>query len=465
MSFRRGGVSATGAGVVAIVLTVLVVYVVFGGRMPWQHSFQLKAVVQDATELSSRSPVRVAGVDVGKVASVERGPGTTAVVTMNISNGALPIHRDATMKIRPRLFLEGNFFVDLSPGTPSTPSVDSGYELPVAQTATPVQLDQVLTTLQSSSRADLQQVVHTFAQSLDKGGAEALRRMLPEWGPAFIQLSQVQQAIRGQGEHDLSGFIASSEKVAGKLAEQDQSLSRLVSGLNGTLRATGETRAQLAESVSQLDRMVGLTNPALASVNRALPSTRTFFREVRPGVKEAPASLHLANALTTQVQGLLSKPELPALLSQLRPALSSLSSLQPGLQNVFAGLTPVTECLRTHALPVLETPVDDGALSTHEPPYRELLYSGVGLASSAQDFTGDGPAVRYHAGFGDQTVSTGSVPGIGQLVGLTSSPLLGSRPKTTTVPPPFRPDVPCVTQKLPDLHAETGPAPQQRSLK
>ena len=129
--------------------------------MPWQHEFELKAVVQSATELSSRSPVRVAGVNVGKVARVERGPGTTALVTMKLDKQALPIHSDATLRIRPRIFLEGNFFVDLSPGTPTAPDLNSGQTLPLAQTAVPVQLDQILSSLQSSTRADLQQLVHT----------------------------------------------------------------------------------------------------------------------------------------------------------------------------------------------------------------------------------------------------------------------------------------------------------------
>ena len=34
---------------------------------------------------------------------------------MEIEDKGLPIHKDATLKIRPRIFLEGNFFVDLSP--------------------------------------------------------------------------------------------------------------------------------------------------------------------------------------------------------------------------------------------------------------------------------------------------------------------------------------------------------------
>ena len=63
---------------------------------------------------------------------------------MGIRTRALPVHEDATLKVRPRLFLEGNFFVDLHPGTPSAPKLDDGGTIPLSQTATPVQLDQVL---------------------------------------------------------------------------------------------------------------------------------------------------------------------------------------------------------------------------------------------------------------------------------------------------------------------------------
>src|SRR3954453_4900638 len=154
MSFRNTRVSAFRAGLIFLVLVTMTLYVVFGGHLPWQHPFELKAAVQNATELTSRSPGRVAGVNVGQVLKVDRGPGTTAIVTMKIDKGGLPIHRDATLKIRPRIFLEGNFFVDLHPGTPSSPDVHSGDTIPLAQTAVAVQFDQVLTTLQSSSRED-----------------------------------------------------------------------------------------------------------------------------------------------------------------------------------------------------------------------------------------------------------------------------------------------------------------------
>ena len=70
---------------------------------------------------------------------------------MAIQHNGLPIHADATVDIRPRLFLEGNFYVDLHPGTPSAPTVSSGHTLPAANTTGPVQLDRVLSALNSDT--------------------------------------------------------------------------------------------------------------------------------------------------------------------------------------------------------------------------------------------------------------------------------------------------------------------------
>ncbi len=81
---------------------------------------------------------------------------------MEIENGGLPIHADATVKIRPRTFLEGNWFVELKPGSPSSPTVSSGYTIPISQTSDPVQLDQVLDALNSDTRENLQNFLIGF---------------------------------------------------------------------------------------------------------------------------------------------------------------------------------------------------------------------------------------------------------------------------------------------------------------
>ncbi len=74
--------------------------------------------------------MRIAGVTVGKVTGVEKGPDGLTQVEMELKDTALPLHKDARVRIRPRLFLEGGFFVELSPGSPSAPVLADGSVLP-----------------------------------------------------------------------------------------------------------------------------------------------------------------------------------------------------------------------------------------------------------------------------------------------------------------------------------------------
>ena len=56
--------------------------------------------------------MRIAGVEVGKVISTERD-GDATTVTFTVEGEGRPIHNDAFAEIRPRIFLEGNFFIEL----------------------------------------------------------------------------------------------------------------------------------------------------------------------------------------------------------------------------------------------------------------------------------------------------------------------------------------------------------------
>jgi len=458
---RASRISTFQAGLIAIALTVVALYFAFGGSLPWQSSFQLRAVVTSANQLHSRTPVRIAGIDVGRVEGIKRGPGRLATVTMSLQDSALPIHRDATLKIRPRIFLEGNFFVDLQPGTPASPTVGSGYEIPVTQTAIPVQLDQVLDVLRRGTREDLASVVHELAAALGKGGADALKQSLPYWQPAFLSSAIAAEATRGLHAHDLSGSIADLERLAGTLSRHRASLTSLISSLDLTLEALASRSTALAASLPELDALLREARPTFVELNALFPIARTFVAAVRPGLREAPATLEVANPLLAQLQGLLSPPELPRLVQVGTPAIRTLASAEPHLRTILRLLYPVTECLRRDAVPTLGTPVQDPPHTTGDPPYRELLHAWVGLASESQNFTGDGPAIRYHAGFGDQTFLTGTIPAEGQqLVGITENKLLGSRPRFTHVQPPLRPHASCLKQRRPNLHADTGPAEQ-----
>ena len=451
------------AGVLFIVVTFCACWLAFKGA-PWKDSWELRAVVRQATELGPRSPVRIAGVEVGKVKEVERGEGDTSIVTLALEDDALPIHEDATLKVRPRIFLEGNFFVDLKPGSPGAPRVDEGYTLPVAQTAAPVQLDQILSTLEMDTRGNLKRLLAGLGEGFADGGARSLNNAWKPSDEAFTQGAIVAEAFRGTDEDDLPAFLDAGGKTAAALARGER-LPDLIEGLNRSARALASRRAELSASLPELDRLLEEADPALHALNAAFPPTRALVKEARPGIQAAPLTLELAIPVLEQARMLVAPSELPALLDELDPAVRSLARLEPDLTELLGDVTPVTECLRLNAVPTLKTPIDDPPNSTGAPVYRELLYGTVGLSSASQNFDGNGPAVRYHAGFGDTMVTTGRVASVGEsLVGLTDEPILGSRPRWTGVRPPFRPDVPCISQDPPDLRAETGPAPQQSRI-
>ena len=156
----RSGANPFAVGLIVLIVACVGVFFGFTKHVPFTHGFRVKAVFESSNSIRRNSPVRIAGVNVGKVVKVEGKPGSNAaVVTMEVNGEGLPIHKDATLKIRPRIFLEGNFFVDVSPGSPSAPTIDDGDTIPITQTATPVQFDQVLSTFQSDTRTALQKTL------------------------------------------------------------------------------------------------------------------------------------------------------------------------------------------------------------------------------------------------------------------------------------------------------------------
>ena len=134
----------------ALVLIVVATYLAFTQVAAVAAAVRVQGGLPDRrTTCGSTRPVRIAGVNVGKVTKVERAEDSDLVeVTMEMDDEGLPIHKDATAKIRSRIFLEGNFFVDLQPGhararrrsttatrIPVTQTVDAGAARPAADRA------------------------------------------------------------------------------------------------------------------------------------------------------------------------------------------------------------------------------------------------------------------------------------------------------------------------------------------
>jgi phospholipid/cholesterol/gamma-HCH transport system substrate-binding protein len=469
--WNRGGISKPLAGVITAVLILIGLLLAFRG-LPFQGGYELKAVFADTANVGLRSPVRIAGVDVGRVTKVEAAgeDSTAALVTMELDDEALPIRSDAELKIRPRIFLEGNFFVDLEPGTPQGRQLDSGDTVPMTQTSAPVQLDQVLSVLKEDARADLQTLVQGYGEAVSgeptaaedatqdplvrgKTAGEAGNLSLKYAPGALRGLAVVNQALLGSEPHDLSKLIRGGARVAAELNSREAQLQDLITNFNVTTAALAAEQDDLRATVRALPQLLDSANPAFDSLNAAFPPTRAFAREIMPGVEQTAATIDAAFPWVRQTRKLVSPAELQGLVRLLRPATADLAAATDGTVTLLPQVDLVDRCLIENVLPTGDVVIQDPPLTTGVPNYKEFFQTLVGLSGESQNFDGNGPYTRFQPGGGAQTVSTGAVPGIGSLFGNAVAPPLGSRPARPAQRPPYNRTALCHRQQLPDLNS------------
>jgi phospholipid/cholesterol/gamma-HCH transport system substrate-binding protein len=483
------GPSPAKIGLVLVILLAIASYLAFTKRIPFTSpGYELHATFQNATTLKPKSPVRIAGVNVGEVTNVS-SHGNMAEVTFSIDNEGLPIHKDATVTIRPRLFLEGNFFLDLRPGSPNAPDLSSGGDIPVSQTATAVQLDQILTSLQKGNRTDLKQALAGYGGALthkptpaeDKTqspsvhgltAGQALNQTFKYGGKAGRTSSIVNEALLGEKPHDLSNLIRGQRNVFRELASDQGALRGFITNFNTTAAALASESNNLSATIRELAPTLEQAQPTLRHVDQSLPPFRSLAIQLEPGIRQLPETVRTGTPWLIQVKRLLKKNELgnaARYLAQAGPGLAQTTVAAPAL---FHQTDLLSRCTSHNLIPAGSTVLQDSGpgydFTTGQPNYREFFYSTVQLAGESQLFDGNGSFVRFQAG-GGPTLTKMDNPGGGtlnkSLWAHNISPPLGTRPQLTgKKPPPFRQDVACYKNAVPDLNgplaAQGPPDPQ-----
>lgn len=468
-------------GAIALVLIAIGVYFAFTKHVPFTHGYRFKAVFASAQNIAPKSPVRIAGVEAGRVTAVKR-EGNAGVVTMELSESALPIHRDATVKILPRLFLEGNWFVELRPGRPSSPTLPAGGTLPITQTADPVQIDQVLDALNTDTRANLQHFLAGYGEALMhkptsaedrtqtpevKGlsGAEALKDAALQSPGALRGSAIVEQSLGGVETHDISKLIKSIARVTAALSYHEQTLGEWVDHFDKFFEAFALQAESLKATIGQLPSALHSAKAAFAALRRAAPSIESFSTAIVPGVKQTRSTIAASLPWIEAVEGLLAPDKLGGVATSLSEASPSLASLIGGQQAFFKQTDEFSKCLTKTFYPAGEEKINDGKASSGEQVYKEFWYTMVGLAGIGQSFDGNGAASRFLAGGGGHTLisrptSLVGVKGAGnQVIGHATLLPEGTSPKFPASEPPYKPLVPCYTQKPPNVNGPLSHGP------
>ena len=375
---RRSGRSPVTVGLIALAIVLIAVFLGFTKDIPFTHGFRLNAVFESSNGLRVNSPVRIAGVQVGKVKAIKPKEGTDqALVVMEINKNGLPLHEDATAKIRPRIFLEGNFFVDLTAGSAGSPELGNGDTLKVTRTAAPVQLDQVLTSLQSDTRQDLRDLLDALGTGLnskptaaeDKAADPSTRGETAaqawndsyKYGPTALRgASQVNEGLLGtEPSRDVARLLAGTAKTTGALIRNEGLLKDLITNFNTTMGAFASEQDNLSTSIGLLPGTLENANATLASLNRAFPPTRAFAREILPGVNESAATIDASFPWVRETRKLLSQAELRGLAEDLAPTTKSLAQLTDASLKLLPEINDTSRCARDVVLPTGDIVVQD----------------------------------------------------------------------------------------------------------
>ncbi len=454
--------------VVMIIVPVLVTYYAFTHKLPFVgSSYTDYAIVSNSVNVRSGSPVRIAGINVGQVTGVS-ADGNATRIAFTLEPSALPLHRDATVTIRDRLFLEGSYYLLLEPGSPSAPVAPEGFTISETHTATPVQFFQLLSTFDAAARSSLQNLLDTAniafsprpGQPESTGGAAALKRAIPALTPDLKDAALVSESLTGTHAGDVQTLLSSTADVTGTLAAHRAQLASLVSRLDtvaGTL--AGEDDA-IGRSISGVDGVLATAPASLSALNRSLDPLARLSVALTPSLRESPPIIATLSRQVAAVNAVISPQRRGRLLATLRTLLTRFPSATTELAGLFPPAQAAAACLADRVTPLLEEQVQDGALSTHDPVWKDLVHMLPNLAGASGNFDANGPYLRVLGGLGTGTLpptALGSLPGVGQLFGALSgtssanSSLQGIAPQWVgdLTAADFRPDVRCTSQPLP----------------
>ena len=473
---RRKGMNTFLAGVIGIVVICVFSYGAYTKfANPFASQYTIHAVFSSANGLMQGSLVRIAGVNVGKVTGVGTEPGChsaaqdpnqcqAAEVTMEIDNQGLPIHDNATFAIRPRIFLEGNFFVDVAPGTPSAPIAGDGHTFPIQQGVVPVQFDQVLTGLQANTRQNLQILLQQYGKAVRQGGG-SYDRSIQYWLPAYQYSSLVAHDTLGIQPHDLSNYIAAGGSVAGAFDAHPQNLKSLITDFNTTANAFARENGALRQTIVELPRTLSAAIPTFNALNAAFPPLRELARTFLPGVKSTGPTVDASLPFITQLRLLVQPAELRGLTHDLRPTVPALANLTNATIPLMKDqVRPAASCAANIIIPWSHLTVPDSNFnSSNGFPPRQVYIEAVdylpGLAGESRDFDANGPYIRVLGAGGTLTYSL--QPG---LFGQSLAPLESVQPQLPPngEQPPYNETAPCETQApITSLFAPAGPPLQQ----
>lgn len=339
---------------------ILFLWIAFGGPVPLKpRSYQITAYFHEATQLATESDVRIGGVTVGKVKSLQVAPEDARVdgqdtteATIEIDPQFAPINSDARAILRQKTLL-GETYVELTSGTKpgepvslgpegggsSSETADShpipeGGTLGVGQTKSATQIDEIFNALDSRTRKAFQRWQASAAVAIN-GRSVDLNDSFGNLGPFLGDATKVLRVLRSQ-KTALQGLIRDTGTVFSALSERNQELAGAITGSNQTFAALADEHQALSEVFRILPVFQHESRLTLERLDRFQANTRPLIQKLLPVANDISPTLRSIRQLS---------PHLESLFEKLVPLIKASKRGLPATRQFLGGLRPVLDAL------------------------------------------------------------------------------------------------------------------------
>lgn len=261
--------------------------------------------------------VDIAGIQIGKVASVYLEDGH-AVVGMDIEPKYMElIHPNAQLLLRPKTNLN-DMIVEISPGT-GTESVEDGAHFTLAQTEPNTNLDAFLATLDADTRQYIQLLVAGGAQGIGGRGVQlgnAFRRFEP-----FVHYTAKLNRAVAQRHEALARVIHNFQRLTTELGRHDAEIKRFVTASDAALGDFANEQASIQAALREFPAALEAGRAGLASSNRFSQAATPAFTKLIPQAQALQPAFKATERLFAQTTAPI-RDQIRPFTREIRPLLT-----------------------------------------------------------------------------------------------------------------------------------------------
>jgi phospholipid/cholesterol/gamma-HCH transport system substrate-binding protein len=284
---------------VVLLLAALAAVVVVVVSNDEDESYKVRAIFDNAGFIIPGEDVKVAGVKVGTVDSVDVTDDFKAAIVLDITDpGYQDFREDAQCIVRPQSLI-GERFVECEPTQVRAPGGEAPPELatieegdgegqrllPVENTSKSVDLDLVNNIMREPERERLSIILSELGVGVAGRGAD-LAEVIRSADPALKEIDEVLRILAGQNE-ELADLARNSDTVLAPLARERRRVGSAIDNAGAVAGATAERSADLRADLELLPPFLRELKPTmveLGALSDEMTPVLTDLGDVAPDI-------------------------------------------------------------------------------------------------------------------------------------------------------------------------------------